>query len=170
MRSGNLVVPPAGTEIVKKAKRKPGPVPRSVRWAKARKRAEQQIASVLPELIDALYEAATTKVDGRKDTKSAEFLVSFLLGKPAAQKVAPVDDHSLPARSVEARTIEQMSIESLSDHALAKVKAIMLDDLISRGIVKPGDSVAIDPSAAAATGCGDHQGAKGSVPPDGQRV
>ena len=137
-------VPAAGAAVVAKARNpKGGPIPRSVRYAAARRAFEQRIAVHLPELFDVLLKAAKAG-----DTKSAAYLTSHLLGKPAPAQVAPVDDNSLPIHSLDRQTVEQMTIAQLSDQALLQVKAIMLRDLQARGIIKPDASASIELTGA----------------------
>jgi len=116
---------------------KGGPIPRSIRWAGARKKAEQRVAQLLPDAIEALGRAAK-----QGDVKASRYLIEFLLGAPARADRAPADDHSLPADARSASTIERMVLADLSDHALAQVKLLILRDLQAQGKVSSDATIA----------------------------
>ena len=136
-------LPDAGQAVLDKHMKRPGPVPRSVRYAKARRQHEGRVAQALPEIFDALLAAVKSG-----DSRAGIWLMESLIGKPAPAQVAPVDDNSLPVHSLDRQTVEQMTIAQLSDQALLQVKAIMLRDLQARGIIKPDASASIELTGA----------------------
>lgn len=140
-------MPEVARDIVQAARKRPGPVPRSVRYKKQIHDWEQRIARDLPLIYDRLLAAGK-----EGDVASLVFLAQSLVGKPATRAVAPVDDNSLPIHSLDRQTVEQMTIAQLSDQALLQVKAIVLRDLQARGIIKPDAdasiaSIDLEPSA-----------------------
>ena len=154
-------LPPSAQEKLDKIKRKPGPVPRSIRYAKQRRDHEVRVALALPEIFTCLMKEI--KAGGPDGIRAGLWLMESLLGKPAAAEKAPVDDHVLPPTEITTQSIEQITVKQLTDSALSQVKAVIKADLLKQGLISEADSPSIDLTGEQ-VGSSDHP--EGSVPTD----